>query len=391
MSIESEQNEKKIPCPKCGELMRADARCCIKCGTVNAAYETNKLVLDSTQEAINDYKAGKTELIIAHKKNQQVGLANNTGNREFSFYVTLFLYLFCVIVIGLSTYSSGVTSFDTLIISSFPFLLMFISIVFLYIYSIELVFMKCNKPWWAGLVPIYNMLVLAEITFSNKYLGLICLVPIIGQLFTLAMFYKLGEKFKYSGLLTALLSIIYMPIIGYGDHLYEGKVFVSSGDELSLEKDYRRKKLFFGILIFLLLVGLVLFVMGNMGKIRKADKTISGSYYKLASVRALKYVKKAISEDRIDCGLDTYNNGQGVYYIKFGDLGDYVHLPLYMSRDPITAYVKVDNNKNPQEFYVSMTDGKYGFKETLEANINSDIVTTYPELESISDYCKVIK
>ena len=52
---------------------------------------------------------------------------------------------------------------------------------------------------------------------------------------------------------------------------------------------------------------------------------------------------------------------------------------------------EVDNNKNPQEFYVSMTDGKYGFKETLEANINSDIVTTYPELESISDYCKVIK
>ena len=92
----------KIPCPKCGELMNATARYCMKCGTINPNLETNRVLTKSIQKSINDYKSGKSPLL--NEGNSNIGIANNTGNRKFAFYVTYLLYLFCIIVTGLVTY-----------------------------------------------------------------------------------------------------------------------------------------------------------------------------------------------------------------------------------------------------------------------------------------------
>ena len=44
-----EQRKPKIPCPKCGELMYADARYCMRCGTINTANESNiKIIKGNT-------------------------------------------------------------------------------------------------------------------------------------------------------------------------------------------------------------------------------------------------------------------------------------------------------------------------------------------------------
>ena len=213
-------NEERIPCPKCGQPMQKSARYCIHCGTINAAYETNKKVVSAINKSIADYNTGKMPLI--KEKNKGAAIANNTGNRKLAFILTYLLYLLMIIMTGIATYLTGVNTFDILIMSSYPMTIILISVMFLYIYSIELIFMKCNKPWCDGLVPIYNLIVLGDITFHKKYIGLLSFVPIIGQIFLLVMLYKLGEKFKYSGLLTMLFSILFIPIIGYSDHLYEG-------------------------------------------------------------------------------------------------------------------------------------------------------------------------
>ena len=372
---------KRIPCPKCGELMNASSRYCIRCGTINPNFESNKIVQKAIKQSIDSYKTGQSPLIREGDNN--IAIASNTGNRKFAFLVTYLLYVGIILIIGLVTYLNGINTFDFLIVSTFPMTVVVISLFFLYIYSIELIFMKCNKPWWGGLVPIYNVMVLGDIAFHNKYIGLITLLPVIGPIFMLVIFYKLGEKFKYNKVLTALLSVIYIPIIGFADHLYEGKVYINTKDDRSLEKDYRNKKIFFGTIIVFLLAGGTLFVMGNLGNIRKTHKSIRKSYYVLASNKFLDKVKKAVDEDRITCDKVTYSSTQGIYYIKYADLGDNIYLPFYMMRDPISAYVKIDNNQDPRVYSVSMTDGTNGFKETVETEISTEIVVDYPTLVEV--------
>lgn len=376
-------NQEKIICPKCGREIKSDARFCIYCGTIIVANETNEKVARIVQKSIDDYHTGKVPLV--EQTSGPTAIASNTGNRSFAFYVTYFLYLCLIIITGVIAYLTGVTSFDILLISSYPMTIIALSICFLYLYSIELIFMKCNKPWWGGLVPVYNLMILGDIAFHKKYIGLLCLVPVVGLLFLLVILYKIGEKFKYNGFLTALLSIVFVPIIGFSDHLYEGKVYVTSGDNKSLEKDYRRKKIFFTTLILLLICGCVLFVMGNMGKVRKTNKAINGAYYVMASKKTIKKVQEAVEANTITCDNINYNSNSGVYYIEYPDLGDSIYLPLYITRDSISAYVKIDNNKNPREYYISMTDGKYGFPETLGSEVSTKTVLEYTKLKVLPD------
>ena len=49
-------------------------------------------------------------------------------------------------------------------------------------------------------------------------------------------------------------------------------------------------------------------------------------------------------------------------------------------REAISAYVKVEVVNGEEKYYVSMSDGTYGFEETLYEDINSKIVKEYPEL-----------
>ena len=381
----------KIACPKCGEMMNADARYCMRCGTINPNLETNKILKKNIQTTIDEYKSGKAPLI--KEKSSIAAAANNTGNRTFAFYVTYLLYIVTLIVIGFSAYKNGINTLDFLIISEYPELVIIVSLIFIYIYSTELIFMKCNKQWWAGFIPIYNLMITGDITFHNQYIGLLSLVPVIGQIFMLVMFYKLGEKFKYNGWLTMIFFVIALPIIGLSDHLYEGKVYVTEGDQRSLEKDYRHKKIFVTTFMLFFLCGIALFLMGNMGKVRKTNETIEKTYYVLASKRVVEVVKKSVEENQINCASVTYSADSGVYYISYPDVGNEIHLPLYMMREAIAAYVKIDNSVQPTQYYVSMTDGKYGFQETAIDEITTDTVKNYTSLNVVpsDNVCRIVK
>ena len=87
------------------------------------------------------------------------------------------------------------------------------------------IFQKAGKPGWASIVPVYSWMVLAEIAWDNKFLGLLCLIPYAGQVFMLILYYKLAKRFgKGTGF--AVLSIFFaavtFPILAFSDAEYEG-------------------------------------------------------------------------------------------------------------------------------------------------------------------------
>ena len=168
-------NSYTITCPKCGEEMKSDARYCMKCGYINTDHEANKTMKKYVKNVATTYQVGSGGIIAedTNTNKNSISLATNTGNRKIAFFITYAIYL-VLVAIGLHTaVSNGVNNLETLALSTFPLTLLTISILFLYIYSLELVFMKCNKPWWVGLIPVYNLIILGEITFHKKYIGLL--------------------------------------------------------------------------------------------------------------------------------------------------------------------------------------------------------------------------
>lgn len=370
-----------ITCPKCGNEMNSNARYCMKCGYINTEHESNKSMKKYVKNVKTTYQVGSGDIITNNENNSGISIATNTGNKKLAFFVTYFIYLLIVVLSLYSTISNGVNSLDTLIISYFPIMLITISIMFLYIYSFELVFMKCNRPWWIGLIPIYNLIVLSDIVFHKKYIGILVLIPGINILFILIVLYKLGKKFNYNGILTVLFSFIFIPLMAYSHHVYEGKTYIEGGEK-TLEKDYKLKKIFLTTIIIFIVVGIILYIMSNIGSVKKAGQLFGNSYYIMANKKMLKVVKNGVENNRINCKNGTYNEHTGVYYVYYADLGENMYLPLYMTRESIEAYVKIDNNVSDikTKYYSSMSDGKYGFAETAEEVITLETVKEYPTL-----------
>ena len=136
----NEEKSRRIPCPKCGELMSVDARCCTHCGTLNPDFINNQTLYDNVQKSIKDYKAGKEPLL--KERQGQAHEANNTGNRNFAFYVTYFLYLLMIAVTAFAAFSTGINSFDILIISFSNVITVFFVFATMYVsHSFSLVLM----------------------------------------------------------------------------------------------------------------------------------------------------------------------------------------------------------------------------------------------------------
>lgn len=369
-----------MTCPKCGNEMNSNARYCMKCGYINTEHEANQSMKKYVKNVETTYQVGSGGIITNDTSGESISLATNTGNKRLAFFITYGIYLGLVLFVLYTVITNGVNSINTLAISYFPIMASVLSITFLYIYSLELIFMKCNRKWWEGLIPIYNLIVLCDIVFHKKYIGLLIFIPVIGQIFLLVTIYKLGVKFKYNGLLTVLFPIIFLPLMAYSEHTYEGKTYID-GDK-SLEKDYKLKKIFLTTTIILFIIGLGLFILSNIGSIKKTKQLFGNSYYIYAANKMVKKVKRASENNMINCKNGTYNEHNGVYYVYYKDVGDYMYLPLYMSREAIEAYVKIDNDINQinSEYFVSMSDGKFGFPEVNSKDIKLDKVVEYPNL-----------
>lgn len=98
-----------------------------------------------------------------------------------------------------------------------------LAITILVIVSLWKIFEKANKPGWACLIPIYNILVLLEIIGKPWWWLLLFLIPVVNIVFLVWTFNLLSKSFgKNEGFTVGLifLPFIFFPILGFGDATY---------------------------------------------------------------------------------------------------------------------------------------------------------------------------
>lgn len=379
-------DEEMIYCSRCGEAMKASSRYCMKCGNLNYDHPENRNMQQYIANNDNTYQVGSGNFLMGNGNNQQVvqSIANNTGNNNLCFYLTFFLYLISIIIPFFSVVLNRGFNFFEIANSIFPFMAIILSITFFYLYSIELLFMKANKRWWASLIPVYNIMILSEMAFNKKIFGLVSLIPVIGIIYIFILFYKIGEKFKCSGILTMLFPIIMIPVIAYGSYLFEGRTFVNYDVKNSVEIDYKRKKLFLVVSLLFFIIGLGLLVYNNL--LSSGKSNIDDYYYVYAARKMVNKTKDAIDNNKINC--DNLESNDGSYYVYMSDVGDELNLFLQILRDPIEGYVKVVKTDSGTKYYVSLTDGIKGFFETEIDKIDIDTVVDYKKLNNINKSLK---
>jgi hypothetical protein len=105
-----------------------------------------------------------------------------------------------------------------------------IAVAVLFIVGTCKVFTKMGRQWWEGIIPFYNLFVLAEKTFGNGWWFLcffIVCVPVIGGilafLFNIVWCIRLARSFNQGTGFTVglvLLYPIFILILGFGDAQY---------------------------------------------------------------------------------------------------------------------------------------------------------------------------
>lgn len=112
------------------------------------------------------------------------------------------------------------------------FMLVYLAVVIGTIVGAWKTFEKAGKPGWACLVPIYNMMVMAEIGGRPATYGLFCLIPIAGIYFAFVILIDFAKAFGQSaafGVGLGLLAFVFFPMLGFGDARYVGPTGAKTG------------------------------------------------------------------------------------------------------------------------------------------------------------------
>lgn len=105
------------------------------------------------------------------------------------------------------------------------FLLFMGAFVLLMIASVWKVFVKAGKPGWASLIPIYNIIVLLEITGKPIWWIVLFCIPFVNFIAAFLVMIPLAEKFGKGtgfGIGLVFLSFVFFPMLAFGDAHYRG-------------------------------------------------------------------------------------------------------------------------------------------------------------------------
>ncbi len=388
-------NDYTIFCSRCGAEMKSSARYCMKCGNLNPDHPENKSMEKFIPKSQGYFVGSRKSIVgtLAPNSGLILSVANNTGSSKLCFLLTFGIYFIIVFLIGLSTVL-GLSDIYDIIYTNLAVIFLILSIIFIFVYSSERMYMKMNKPWWAALVPFYNYFVLSEAVFNNMFLGFLIFVPIVGNIYMLILYYKLGKSFNKNGVLTALFPLIMIPIIGFGDSLYNNRNYVKNDSKNSLEKDYKFKKISFSFSIFLIIISLINICYVNLGDLIKIASSSGDWYYYYAGNKMYKEVKKQMEDGtyEITCDDVVYKREDGTIYFYYLDVGDEYNLMFSVTRDPIEGYVKVVSLNGERKYYVSVTDGKRGIKEIDADELKVSSASNFKKLDEtyiISKRCEL--
>ena len=128
-------------------------------------------------------------------------------------------------------YSYEYTSLETSSSSGgmIVYMIIMLAVAVFSIVSMWKVFKKAGKEGWAALIPIYNLVVLFQISGIDPKKLLWFLLPFIGQIivfvYLIMAYIKLAKAFgKSSGFAAGLifLNVIFMGILAFDDSVYSG-------------------------------------------------------------------------------------------------------------------------------------------------------------------------
>lgn len=94
------------------------------------------------------------------------------------------------------------------------------------------VFEKAGKPGWAGIIPIYNIVVLLEIVGRPIWWIVLFLIPCVSIVMWFIVAIDLAKSFGKDaayGIGIALLGVVFVPMLGFGDARYVGPAAAGSG------------------------------------------------------------------------------------------------------------------------------------------------------------------
>lgn len=105
------------------------------------------------------------------------------------------------------------------------FFIVYLALILLWIAGMWKTFQKAGQPGWAAIIPIYNFVVLWQITGKPGWVLALTLIPcttIIGMIIlNLAVAERFGKGAGF-GLGLTFLPFIFYPMLGFGDARYLG-------------------------------------------------------------------------------------------------------------------------------------------------------------------------
>ncbi len=373
-------NDSVTYCSRCGSEMKSDSRYCMKCGNLNPDHPENEGMLKYYKENNSTYTIGMGKKLVNNQNSNSIStlIGTNMGSYKLCFLINIVIYLIICGGILLSTYITNNNGIMGLVKSNVYVSLLTVSIIFIYVYSYQLLYMKMNQRWWSSLIPFYNFFILSKALFNNMLLGLLMFVPFINILFYIYILYSIAKAFKKNVVLTILFPFIMIPIIGFGASCFNNNIYLSS-QEKSLEDDYKLRKKFLMTIVFFVVAGIALFLYNFIFNIGGSAGKVKSSYLYTVSKIAIDNTKNKVSHNKYSC------NNTEVMYFYYENVSLDMYVPFSNFFDNVSAYVKVVNNGNGYDYYVSISDGKYGFSETLEKDLSSRSVVEY---ELLSDSYK---
>ncbi len=105
------------------------------------------------------------------------------------------------------------------------FFIVWLAVVVLVFVSLWKIFEKAGKPGWAGIVPIYNLIVWLEIVGRPIWWVVLMFVPCVGIVVGIILCIDLAKSFGKDaayGIGLALLGIVFFPMLAFGDARYVG-------------------------------------------------------------------------------------------------------------------------------------------------------------------------
>jgi hypothetical protein len=87
------------------------------------------------------------------------------------------------------------------------------------------IFTKAGKPGWAILIPFYNLYMMLKVAGKPGWWLILFFIPLVNFIILILMIVGLAQNFgKGTGFILGLifLSIIFIPILAFGDSKYVG-------------------------------------------------------------------------------------------------------------------------------------------------------------------------